>query len=62
MQQLEIGKVFLHEIPESRLRLWSEYVRVAVLMALKEEKPSRKSNRNRRGGRRGRNARRRADL
>ena len=57
---LEIGRVFLHEIPQSRLPLWSEEVQAAIELAIEEERnTAKKRNRkNRRGGRRGRKFRR----
>jgi len=51
---LEIGRVFLHEIPQSRLPLWSEEVQAAIELAIEEEQNTAKKRNRRRGGRRGR--------
>ena len=55
---LEIGRVFLYEIPESRLPLWSMEVQTAVLIATEaeEQKHKRFRKRGKRAGRRMRNA------
>lgn len=59
MDALEIGRIFLHEIPESRLPLWSHDVWAAVMLAEEEEErltPHHRAHRRRRGGRRAKNA------
>lgn len=59
MDALEIGRIFLHEIPESRLPLWSQDVWAAVMLAEEEEErltPRHRAHKRRRGGRRAKNA------
>ena len=59
-QALKVGRVFLHEIPESRLPQWSLDVWEAVMLAMEEDPftshplKAKSSKPRRRGGRRGR--------
>lgn len=66
-EALKVGRVFLHEIPESRLPQWSMDVWEAVMLAMEEEEadgwtpdPAAHSQKRLRGGRRAKNRNKRA--